>query len=96
MCRASQKTKDSHFCSTKCANDAEALGPKLLKVPSDHATFKSGESLHPSVLHTIPNPATVSDQFKASWRHSTTPPPVRRVYKIVSTKANLASYEAYK
>lgn len=40
---------------------------------------------------------TVSDQFKASWRHAgTVCPPVRRVYKILVPPASLAAYNAYK
>ncbi|KAJ7679199.1 hypothetical protein DFH06DRAFT_1465374 [Mycena polygramma] len=39
---------------------------------------------------------SVSEQFKASWRHTGKPcPPVRRVYKVVAPHATLASYNAY-
>ncbi|KAJ7111951.1 hypothetical protein C8R44DRAFT_882981 [Mycena epipterygia] len=39
---------------------------------------------------------SVSDQFKASWRHTgKVCPPVKRVYKIVAPQASLANYKAY-
>ncbi|KAJ7067311.1 hypothetical protein C8F01DRAFT_664434 [Mycena amicta] len=79
MCQQAAKLPQSHFCSTTCADNAEKSGPMLLEVPVGHATFKS-----------------VADQFKASWRHSNKHcPPVRRVYKIVSTQASMTSYKAY-
>jgi len=40
---------------------------------------------------------SVSDQFKASWRHKgTRSPTVRRVYKILATQASLSNYNAYR
>nr|GAT47414.1 predicted protein [Mycena chlorophos] len=79
MCKQAAKLPQSHFCSSKCADDAEKSGPMLLEVPVGHVTFKS-----------------VADQFKASWRHTNKYcPPVRRVYKIVSTQASMTSYKAY-
>ena len=39
----------------------------------------------------------VEAQFKASWRHPVKPcPPVRYIYKIVSDKASLDKYNAYR
>jgi len=39
---------------------------------------------------------SVADQFKSSWRHASTCPPVKGVYKIVAPQASLASYNAYR
>ncbi|KAF9001573.1 hypothetical protein BDQ17DRAFT_1391048 [Cyathus striatus] len=80
MCLQAPKLANSHFCSQKCADDAEKKGPMILEVPFGHVTFKS-----------------VSDQFKASWRHvGTMCPTVRHVYKIISPQPCLVSYNAYR
>ncbi|KIK57329.1 hypothetical protein GYMLUDRAFT_263100 [Collybiopsis luxurians FD-317 M1] len=80
LCLQNPKQTNSHFCSKACADNAEKQGPMILEVPAGHVTFRS-----------------VSDQFKASWRHPGTKcPPVKRVYKIVSTQASLAAFNAYK
>ncbi|KAF7357346.1 PARP catalytic domain-containing protein [Mycena sanguinolenta] len=79
MCKQAPKQPQSHFCRAACAYDAEKNGPMILEIPAGHVTFKS-----------------VADQFKASWRHTEKDcPPVRRVYKIVATRATQASYKAY-
>ncbi|KAF5367744.1 hypothetical protein D9758_009884 [Tetrapyrgos nigripes] len=40
---------------------------------------------------------SVTDQFKASWRHpGTICPPVKRVYKIIAPKAQLTAYDTYR
>ncbi|KAI6025841.1 ADP-ribosylation [Pisolithus orientalis] len=39
---------------------------------------------------------SVSDQFKASWRHQTSCPTVRRVYKVIGHPTSIAKYEAYR
>ncbi|KAF9243539.1 ADP-ribosylation [Melanogaster broomeanus] len=39
---------------------------------------------------------SVSDQFKASWRHQTPCPIVRRVYKVIGHPSSIARYEAYR
>ncbi|KIJ66837.1 hypothetical protein HYDPIDRAFT_166294 [Hydnomerulius pinastri MD-312] len=39
---------------------------------------------------------SVSDQFKASWRHQTSCPTVRRVYKVMGHPSSIAKYEAYR
>jgi hypothetical protein len=39
---------------------------------------------------------SVSQQFKRSWRHTTTCPKVRAIYKIVSAKQILDKYNAYR
>ncbi|KAI6125098.1 ADP-ribosylation [Pisolithus croceorrhizus] len=39
---------------------------------------------------------SVSDQFKASWRHQTPCPTVRRVYKVIGHPSSIAKYEAYR
>ncbi|KAF9223627.1 ADP-ribosylation [Gyrodon lividus] len=39
---------------------------------------------------------SVVDQFKASWRHQTPCPAVRRVYKVIGHPSSIAKYEAYR
>ncbi|KAG8213142.1 ADP-ribosylation [Butyriboletus roseoflavus] len=39
---------------------------------------------------------SVADQFKASWRHQTPCPTVRRVYKVIGHPTSIAKYEAYR
>ncbi|KAF9441198.1 hypothetical protein P691DRAFT_856344 [Macrolepiota fuliginosa MF-IS2] len=39
---------------------------------------------------------SVANQFKASWRHATPCPPVRRVYKICLPASSLAAYDTYR
>lgn len=91
----------SHFCSQTCIDDAEAKGPMILEVPYGHTTFKNGMNtafisfFQRQFLRSLD--CAVTDQFKASWRHiGTVCPPVRRIYKIVTPKGQLASYNAYK
>ncbi|KAF8910517.1 hypothetical protein CPB84DRAFT_1812677 [Gymnopilus junonius] len=57
------------------------------------------ESKGPMILEVPSGHVTfksVADQFKASWRHGSTCPPVRRVYKILIPPAMLDAYNAYK
>ncbi|KAJ8693295.1 hypothetical protein PTI98_010529 [Pleurotus ostreatus] len=80
LCLQAPKQPGSHFCSKTCSDDAESQGPIILEVPQGHVTFKS-----------------VAEQFKTSWRHAgTSCPPVKHVYKIMSTPASLANYNAYR
>ncbi|KAL4066852.1 ADP-ribosylation [Scleroderma citrinum] len=39
---------------------------------------------------------SVADQFKASWRHQTACPTVRRIYKVIGHPSSIAKYEAYR
>jgi len=39
---------------------------------------------------------SVSDQFKTSWRHPTTCPIVRRVYKVIGHPTSISKYDAYR
>ncbi|KAF8558126.1 ADP-ribosylation [Imleria badia] len=39
---------------------------------------------------------SVADQFKASWRHPTPCPTVRRVYKVIGHPTSISKYEAYR
>ncbi|PFH48376.1 hypothetical protein AMATHDRAFT_5869 [Amanita thiersii Skay4041] len=57
------------------------------------------ESKGPMVLEVPLGHSTfksVAEQFKTSWRHGTSCPPVRHVYKIVAPQAALATYNAYR
>ncbi|KIM64290.1 hypothetical protein SCLCIDRAFT_1213393 [Scleroderma citrinum Foug A] len=38
----------------------------------------------------------VTDQFKASWRHQTACPTVRRIYKVIGHPSSISKYEAYR
>ncbi|KAK2460256.1 hypothetical protein APHAL10511_007645 [Amanita phalloides] len=39
---------------------------------------------------------SVADQFRSSWRHGTTCPPVKHVYKILGSQASITAYNAYR
>jgi hypothetical protein len=39
---------------------------------------------------------SVAEQFKSSWRHGTSIPAVRHVYKIVGSQTSVAAYAAYR
>ncbi|KAF8626100.1 hypothetical protein AX17_006596 [Amanita inopinata Kibby_2008] len=39
---------------------------------------------------------SVADQFKTSWRHGTSCPPVKHVYKIVASQTSHAAYNTYR
>ncbi|KLO15229.1 ADP-ribosylation [Schizopora paradoxa] len=72
--------QSNNFCSRQCTANAQALSPAILEVPEEHVVFKS-----------------VSEQFKSSWRHPNKKcPEVKHVYKIISTKASVDQYEAYR
>ncbi|KAH0833182.1 ADP-ribosylation [Lanmaoa asiatica] len=47
----------------------------------------------PNAHHTF---KSVADQFKASWRHQTAGPTVRRVYKVIGHPTSISKYEAYR
>ena len=38
---------------------------------------------------------TVEKQFKQSWRHKTTCPEIKAVYKIIVTEASMNQYQEY-
>ncbi|KAF9790539.1 hypothetical protein BJ322DRAFT_999426 [Thelephora terrestris] len=76
-CRAAPRSSTSVMCQP-CYNSAMRLAPFIIKVPEDHATYKSVET-----------------QFQQSWRHNTTCPAVKAVYKIICTKASLDKYQRY-
>ncbi|KAH7925824.1 hypothetical protein BV22DRAFT_1010421 [Leucogyrophana mollusca] len=81
MCGKAVKSH-GHFCSQTCTTKAENGAPMVLEVPAGHKTFT--------------NPDLVADQFKASWRHQTACPTVRRVYKVIALPSSVAKYEAYR
>ncbi|KAJ7279360.1 hypothetical protein C8J57DRAFT_132995 [Mycena rebaudengoi] len=79
MCKQAPKQRQSHFCDTACAKDAEKNGPMILEIPAGHVTFKSVEDQFQVSWRHIGKEC----------------PPVRRVYKIVAAQATQASYKAY-
>ncbi|KXN81923.1 hypothetical protein AN958_03408, partial [Leucoagaricus sp. SymC.cos] len=94
------------YCSLAHKTLGETLCLMCLQAPKmtlshfcSQACIERAEKTGP-VLFEVPAGHTtfksVADQFKASWRHSTHCPPVRRVYKIYSPAPSLAAYEAYK
>lgn len=98
-CRKAPKQKATgHFCSRACATAAENNSPAILEVPEGHATFKSGRFWVASIISLFSwRLWEVAEQFKVSWRHKNKScPAVRRVYKVMGTKASLDKYEAYR
>lgn len=71
--------------------------PAIIEIAEENETFKSG----PFALASVPCLdrlifALVAQQFKRSWRHTTTCPKVRAVYKIVATQQNVDKYNSYR
>jgi len=59
----------------------------------------TAEQRAPALLEVPAGHATfqsVKDQFETSWRHQTTKPTVKRIYKVISDAASLKKYEAYR
>ncbi|KAF9479970.1 ADP-ribosylation, partial [Pholiota conissans] len=109
----SDGTKTHDYCSKACARSASGPQRKMTsgghpahapKMANSHFCSQTctddAESKGPMILEVPAGHVTfksVSDQFKASWRHvGTVCPPVRRVYKILVPPASLAAYNAYK
>ena len=93
-CRAAPRSGTLVMCQS-CHDDALCVAPVIIEVPGDHENYKSGRltASLPSVRET--DQTTVSTQFQQSWRHGTTCPQVRAVYKVVNTTASLDEYEQY-
>ena len=71
--------------------------PAIIEIAKENETFKGGAFADSSV--SCPNrlrSEVVVRQFKRSWRHTTTCPKVRTVYKIVSTQQNADKYNTYR
>ncbi|KAE9387033.1 ADP-ribosylation [Gymnopus androsaceus JB14] len=80
MCLQNARQTNSHFCSKRCADNAEVNGPMLLEVPAGHVTFENvSDRFKASWQHP-----------------GTTCPSVKYIYKIVSPKLSLAAYNRYK
>ncbi|KAJ3561712.1 hypothetical protein NP233_g10027 [Leucocoprinus birnbaumii] len=94
------------YCSLAHKTLGETLCLMCLQAPKmklshfcSQACGDKAEKMGPMILEVPTGHDTfksVSDQFKASWRHSTQCPPVRRVYKICSPASSLAAYNTYK
>ena len=80
-----------------CHDRALRVAPVIVEVPEDHDNYKSGERrvFHLLTRETDPFPFTVEKQFQQTWRHGTTCPEVRAVYKIINTTTSLRKYEQY-
>lgn len=86
------------FCGRVCSDNAENAAPKVLEVPEGHVTFKSGTWASAAATMQIltADSGTVADQFTSTWKAGKPCPAVRRIYKIVMTKALMRRYETYK
>lgn len=93
-CRAAPTNGKSILCQP-CYDSAQRRGPVIIEVPEDHENHQSGAPMHASFVDTGTYRITVRLQFKQSWRHDTTCPQVRAVYKIVHSKTSLKKYERY-
>lgn len=59
--------------------------------------MNNATSMAPFILNVPPDHvAFESAQFKASWRHPSTCPTVKAVYKIVGTQASMNQYKRYR
>ncbi|KAG9041767.1 hypothetical protein FS837_011776, partial [Tulasnella sp. UAMH 9824] len=93
FCKVNPKHFKGHFCSQKCGQTAEAQGPMLLDVPATDPKF-----------------ADIVKQFNDTWKGGygtkATPlggavppvgnPTIKRVCKVVNTKAVETRYQAYR
>ena len=93
-CRTDPSIDKSVLCQA-CYDDALSRAPALIQVPNDHKNYKSGMSIvfYWLTIGTYQNP--VEKQFKHTWRHKTTCPEVKAVYKIVVTDASMTQYQQY-
>ena len=71
------------------------MAPVLIEVPKDHENYRSGTWIISYSLAVETDQVIVATQFQESWRHRTTCPKVRAVYKIINTAASLNRYETY-
>jgi len=78
-----------------CHDNAVGMAPALVEVPEDHDNYKSGERRVFQLLTRETDTFAVEKQFQQTWRHGTTCPEVRAVYKIINTTASLKKYEQY-
>ncbi|KDR68592.1 hypothetical protein GALMADRAFT_146244 [Galerina marginata CBS 339.88] len=106
-CQNPPHTGGHDYCSLAHKTLGENLCLMCLQAPKmanshfcSQTCIDDAESKGPMILEVPAGHVTfksVSDQFKASWRHvGTVCPPVRRVYKILAPPASLASYNAYR
>ncbi|KAJ2932510.1 hypothetical protein H1R20_g4584, partial [Candolleomyces eurysporus] len=96
----------SDYCSIAHKTLAENLCLMCLQAPKmanshfcSQTCVDDAEQKGPTILEVPLGHSTfksVADQFKASWRHGSTCPAVRRIYKIMMPPGKLANYEAYK
>ncbi|KAJ3979262.1 hypothetical protein F5890DRAFT_1589450 [Lentinula detonsa] len=94
-CSLSHKTLGETLCLMCLASAKQTNSHFCSKACADAAEMKGPMILEVPVGHVTFR--DVTDQFKASWRHTgTKPPSVKRIYKIVSPQSSLASYNAYK
>ena len=86
-----------NFCSSACSTNAENAAPKLLEVSEEHDTFKSGTLSNPVPHYPwLAYCIIVAGQFSSTWKGGKSCPTVRKVYKIILSKALMAKYDSYK
>jgi len=96
VCHARPKyfdgTKTHNYCSRTCARNAsQAIAPTTsLTTAASQAPCLVEIQTHDAKF------AEIAGQFRTSWRHAGTAPPVKAVYKVICTKASLATYDAYR
>lgn len=93
-CRVAPRSGSLVMCQP-CYDRALRTAPIIIEVPEDHENYKSGGPTTFRSLGSETDQSTVADQFKQSWRHGTTCPEVRAVYKIVNSTASVTKYEQY-
>ena len=95
-CREAETNGSVVFCQI-CYNGLLSMTPMIVEVPRDHERYKSGQSIVESQRTEWGGltDALVESQFRQKWLHNGRCPEVHAIYKIVSTKANVARYERY-
>lgn len=64
-------------------------------VPEDHRSYRSGALVAVNCLTRRAYRKTVVSQFRLTWRHNTTCPEVKAVYKIIISGTSLKQYQQY-
>ena len=95
-CRKAEKARKSNFCKA-CEVSVIRSAPTIIEIAEDNETFKDGTfTISPVFRPSCLRFGVVAEQFKNSWRHATTCPQVRAVYKVVSTPQNVDKYNLYR
>lgn len=93
-CRVAPMNSPSILCQP-CQDDALSKAPVIVEVPREHENYKSGKSTAFYLLAAEIYQKTVASQFQQTWRHRTTCPEVKTIYKVIIAEESLKQYQQY-